>query len=218
MFTGAGKSYIISTGGAAGTFDCPSSSAFASFINRYYSGNMKGVDFDIEGGQSQGVIDDLINAVKGVEGQYSNMRFSFTVASMGTTASNPIFSTTGVLVANEIKRLGLGGNYTINPMAFDYGTPSQYNCTMSGSKCEMGQSAIGALEAIHQQYGIPYGHLEVCLMVPADDGGEPLTMGDVSTVCNFIKSNGVVGIHFWSFDRDTNMSYTNAIKSACSTN
>ena len=218
MFTSAGKDYIISTGGADGSFDCPSSSAFASFIQTYYSANMKGVDFDIEVGQGQAVVDDLINAVKGVEGTYSNMRFSFTVAALGTTSANPIFNSTGVLVANQIKSLGLGGNYTINPMAFDFGSASSSNCVVSGGVCEMGQSAIAAVEAVNQQYGTPYGHLEVTVMVPDDDEGEQLTMSDVSTLCSWLKSNGAAGIHFWSFDRDTSLTYTNAIKSACGTN
>ena len=108
IFTAAGKDYIPSTGGADGSFDCPSSSAFASFIQTYYSANMVGVDFDIEVGQSQAIVDDLINAVKGVEGTYPSMRFSFTIASLGGSA-NPILGTEGVLVVNQIKSLGLGG-------------------------------------------------------------------------------------------------------------
>src|SRR5579872_4185801 len=217
-FVSAGKKYIISTGGANGQFDCPSAAAFASFINTYYSANMVGVDFDIEVNQSQAVIDDLINAVKGVESQFPKLRFSFTLQSLGTTAANPVFNVTGVTVIDEIKRLGLGGNYTINPMAFDYGNVSSNNCVVVNGTCEMGQSAIGAMEAINQQFGTPYNHQEVTLMVPADDGGMKLTTSDVSTVCNWIKSNGVAGIHFWAFDRDTNLTYSKAIMSACSTN
>ena len=85
QFTGAGKDYIISTGGAAGSFDCPSASGLESFINTYYSANMLGVDFDIETGQSQSVINDLVTSAKGAESAYPNMRFSFTLASFGST-------------------------------------------------------------------------------------------------------------------------------------
>jgi len=58
--TGAGINYILSTGGAAGTFSCGSDAGFASFINRWASPNLIGIDFDIEAGQSQTVISDLI--------------------------------------------------------------------------------------------------------------------------------------------------------------
>src|SRR5579863_7605622 len=86
-FVNAGKSYIVSTGGADGVFDCPSNSGMQTFIDTYYSGNMRGVDYDIEGGQSQAIIDDLINASKYAEGQYPEMRFSFTVATLGAASS-----------------------------------------------------------------------------------------------------------------------------------
>ena len=74
------------------------------------------------------------------------------------------------------------------------------------------------MESISSEYGIPYGHIEVTVMVPDDDEGESLTMADVSTVCSFAKSNGVAGIHYWSFDRDTSMTYAKAIMSDCGAN
>ncbi len=217
-FVSAGKDYIISTGGAAGSFDCPSASGMVSFINTYYSANMLGVDFDIESGQSQTVINDLVNSAKGAESSYPNLRFSFTLASFGSTAANPILNSTGVAVVNAIKSSGLGGNYTINPMAFDFGSPNPTYCTVVGGVCEMGQSAIAAMEAVNSQFGIPYGHIEVTLEVPTDDGGAPFTMSDVTTVCSWIKSNGVAGIRYWSLDRDTGATYASAIKSACGAN
>ncbi len=216
QFTSAGKDYIISTGGAAGSFDCPGS--LGSFISTYYSSNMLGVDFDIETGQSQGVINDLVNAAKGAESSYPNLRFSFTLASFGSTAANPILNSTGVAVVNAIKSSGLGGNYTVNPMAFDFGSPNPTYCTVVGGVCEMGQSAIAAMEAVNSQFGIPYGHIEVTLEVPTDDGGAAFTMANVTTVCSWIKSNGVAGIRYWSLDRDTGATYASAIKSACGAN
>lgn len=47
----AGKQYILSTGGAAGSFTCSSDAGFQSFIQKYLSANLVGVDFDIEAGQ-----------------------------------------------------------------------------------------------------------------------------------------------------------------------
>src|SRR5262245_30256048 len=58
-----GKYYTISTGGAAGAFRCSSDAGFDTFIRRYNSSRMLGVDFDIEAGQSQADIQNLIQRV-----------------------------------------------------------------------------------------------------------------------------------------------------------
>ncbi len=63
-FKAAGKKYILSTGGAAGIFTCGSDDGFASFISRYNSPNLVGIDFDIEGGQTPQQIADLVQRVK----------------------------------------------------------------------------------------------------------------------------------------------------------
>ena len=218
-FVSAGKDYIISTGGQAGSFTCGSAAGLAAFINRYNSANMLGVDFDIESGQSSATINSLVSAVKGVQGQFPNMRFSFTVASFGAAGlGQGILNSTGQAVMNAIQSTGLGGHWTINPMAFDYGSPNPSFCTVVNGTCEMAQSAIGAMESINQGWGTPYSNIEVTLEVPTDDGGAPFTMGDVTTLCNWVRSNGVAGVHFWSLDRDTGLTYTKAIPSACGTN
>ena len=48
----AGVKYIISTGGAAGSFTCGSDAGMSTFIGRWASPGLVGVDFDIEAGQS----------------------------------------------------------------------------------------------------------------------------------------------------------------------
>ena len=47
---------------------------------------MLGVDYDIELGQSQAIIDDLINSAIAGEKQYPNMRFSFTLQTVGASS------------------------------------------------------------------------------------------------------------------------------------
>jgi hypothetical protein len=202
-FVNAGKYYIVSTGGSVSAFDCPSSPAFPSFIETYYSANMLGVDFDIELGQSQAIIDDLINAAIAGEQAYPNMRFSFTIQTEGA-ASDPDLNANGTLVVNEIKRLGLGGNYYIDLMAFDYGSVSSGTCVVSGSNCDMAQSAIAAAESLNSNFGIPYSHIELCLMIGQADAGasETTSLANVDTVVAWAKSVGLGGIHYWSFDRD----------------
>jgi Carbohydrate binding module (family 6)/Protein of unknown function (DUF1573) len=203
-FVNAGKRYVVSTGGADGAFDCPSNSGMQTFINHYYSANMAGVDYDIEGGQSQGIIDDLINSTKYAEGQYPNMRFSFTVATLGASTTGSDLNSLGDLVMSEIGRLGLGGNYYVDLMAFDYGGASSSVCVVSGGNCDMAQSAIAAAESLHSNFGTPYSHIELCLMIGQADSGptETLSLANVDTLVAWGKSVGLGGFHFWSFDRD----------------
>jgi hypothetical protein len=204
-FVNAGKNYIISTGGAAGTFDCSSGQGLINFINRYKSPNLVGIDFDIEGGQSQQVVDNLINATKVAQGQFPNLQFSFTIPSLGSLAANPITGgSVGTTVVNEIKRLGLSGNYVINLMTFDYGSTNPNNCVVVNNLCDMGQSAIAAAQALNQQSGIPFNHIGLTQDIgQADTQDEVTSLHDIDTISAFVKSNGLVTTRFWAFDRDT---------------
>jgi chitinase len=204
-FVNAGKNYIISTGGANGVFDCPSGTALIGFINTYNSANLVGIDFDIEGGQSQQVIDNLINATIAAEKQFPNLVFSFTIQSLGTTAANPITGgSVGTTVVSEIKRLGLGGNYVVNLMAMDYGSTTASNCVVVNSRCDMGQSAVQAAQALNQQSGIPLNHIGLTVDIGQNDTQDEVTsLANVDTICNFAKSSGLRAVRFWSFDRDT---------------
>jgi len=200
-FAAAGKYYIISTGGAAGTFLCPTSSGFVSFIQSYYTPQMLGVDFDIEGGQSQTDINNLVQDVKAAEATYPKMRFSFTVATLGGNGS-PALGTLGVEVVDAIQTIGLS-SYTINLMTMDYGSAIASNCVVVSGACEMGQSAVQAAEDLHSQFNVPYANMELTPMIGGNDtSGETFTIADVATVSSFVRQNGLAGVHFWSFDRD----------------
>ena len=204
-FVNAGKNYIISTGGANGSFDCSSGQGLINFINRYNSANLVGIDFDIELGQSQQLIDDLINATMAAEKQFPNLQFSFTIQSLGSQSANPITGgSAGTTVVNEIKRLGLGGNFVINLMTFDYGSTTPSNCVVVNNLCDMGQSAIAAATALHQQSGIAFNHIGVTMMIGrADTQDEVTSLQDIDTINAFVKSNGLTTSRYWSFDRDT---------------
>ena len=94
LFTAANVNYVISTGGAAGMFTCGTDAGMAAFIDRYASSNLVGIDFDIEGGQTQQVINDLVQRVAVAQRKYPGLRFSFTLATLApsqqgaTTASS----------------------------------------------------------------------------------------------------------------------------------
>jgi len=200
-FVGAGKYYVISTGGADGTFLCPTASAFLAFVESYYTSSMVGVDFDIEAGQTQSQIDDLVQDVQAAQAQYPGMRFSFTVPTLGGSA-NPALGYEGVLVMNAIAKFSLS-NYLIDLMTMDYGSASPYNCVVAKGKCEMGKSAVRAATDLHRQFGVPYAQIEITPMIGGNDSqGETFTLADVKTVSSFVRRNHLAGVHFWSFDRD----------------
>ena len=198
----AGKSYIVSTGGAAGSFTCGSDAGFSKFIQTYYSANMLGVDFDIEAGQSQGDINNLIQRVIVAQRTYPNLRFSFTIATLGGNSPQSL-GETGVMVMNAIQAAGLT-NYTINLMTMDYGSAIPGNCVVGSSgSCDMGQSAVQAAINLHGYYGVPYSQIELTPMIGGNDTqDEVFTTADVATVSAFATQNGLAGVHFWSFDRD----------------
>ncbi|HEY9028876.1 MAG TPA: glycosyl hydrolase family 18 protein, partial [Burkholderiaceae bacterium] len=202
QWVGAGKKYIISTGGANGVFTCGSDAGFESFIQRYNSSSLQGIDFDIEGGQSQSTIDNLVSRVKTAQGTHPNLRFSFTLATLGGSASNSLNSL-GAMVMNSIKSHGLT-NYYVNLMTMDYGSANAQNCTLgSNGKCEMGQSAIQAAINLHTFYGTPYNQIEITPMIGGNDAqDEVFTIADVDTLSTWALTNGIAGIHFWSLDRD----------------
>ena len=202
QWVGANKKYIISTGGANGVFTCGSDANFESFIQRYNSASLQGIDFDIEGGQSQDVINNLVARVKVAQANHPGLRFSFTLATLGGNAPQSL-GAIGVNVMNAIKSAGLTGYY-VNLMAMDYGSAIASNCTLgSGGKCDMAQSAINSAVNLHNYWGVPYNQIEVTPMIGGNDAtDEVFTIANVDTLSSWAKANGIAGIHFWSLDRD----------------
>ena len=203
QWVSAGKKYIISTGGQAGVFTCGSDANFEAFIQRYNSSSLAGIDFDIEGGQSQDVINNLVARTKVAQANHPNLRFSFTLAVFGGNMANDL-GTLGIEVMNAIQSYGLT-NYYINVMAMDYGSTSAGNCAIaSNGSCDMGQSAINAATSVHNFYGVPYSHIEVTPDIGQNDtSDEVFTLANADTLAAWAKANGLGGIHFWSLDRDT---------------
>jgi hypothetical protein len=200
----AGLNYVVSTGGAAGTFTCGSTAGMESFIARYASPHLVGIDFDIEGGQSQSDIQNLVNAAAGAQSQYPNLQFSFTLATLA--ASDGSYGGVNSL-GNEVVQAVLGSsmkNYVINLMTMDFGSASSGVCVVVSGSCEMGQSAIQAVKNLEHTYGIAAGKIAVTPMIGLNDNtAETFTAADVDTLTNYVKSNGLAGLHFWSLDRDT---------------
>jgi len=219
LFVNAGKRYIVSTGGAAGSFTCGSDTGFTTFIERYKSANLVGIDFDIESGQTQAQIDSLIQRVKNAQSKYPNLHFSFTLATLAqnnsssptavemcTKAPNSLGSV-GTTVMQRIKALGLT-NYFINLMTMDYGTGTGV-CVMNGGACDMGQSAIQAAMNLHNYWGVSYFNIELTPMVGTNDvASDVFSLSDADTMDHFVIWNGIRGVHYWSMDRDPGLTFS----------
>jgi len=202
-FERAGVDYIISTGGAAGIFTCASDAGMERFIARYDSPRLIGVDFDIEAGQTSEALTALVQRVRSAQFHHPRLRFSFTLATLaasdGSLASlNPL----GEQVLQAIRGAGLG-DYYINLMVMDYGPAIPGNCVVTGGVCDMGKSAIQAVENVHARYGIPMHRIELTPMIGVNDvTANVFTLDDALLTAQFVRARRLGGLHFWSLDRD----------------
>jgi hypothetical protein len=205
LLTRAGVNYIVSTGGAAGAFSCASDAGFATFINRWVSPNLIGVDFDIEVGQSQTDILNLVRRIGPAHTAHPELRFSLTLATLANTDGSESLDATGVQVVQGVNTVfgTIPSFVTINLMTMDYGAPSQSVCVVSNGTCDMGQSAIQAARNLHMHHGIPFANIEVTSMIGGNDvQSNVFKLTDVNTVASFALQNQLAGVHFWSYDRD----------------
>ena len=207
----AGLKYVVSTGGEDGVFTCGSTAGMESFIARYASPDLVGIDFDIEGGQTESDIQDLVASAAGAQAEYPKLQFSFTIATLG--ASDGGYGGVNSL-GNEVVDAVLGSglkNYVINLMTMDFGSASSSVCVVVNGACEMGQSSIQAVKNLEHTYGIPAGKIAVTPMIGLNDNtAETFTTADVDTLTSYATANGLAGLHFWSLDRDTPCSDTYA--------
>lgn len=211
LLDAAGVDYIVSTGGAAGTFKCSDPAGMVTFIERYMSPHMVGVDFDIEGGQSQADIDALVQQAAYAQGMYPNLRFQFTLATLAASdGSHAGVNSVGAMVVDAVKSAGID-HYTINLMAMDYGRTGSNVCVVVDGQCDMGQSAVQSAENLMYSFGIPASRIELTPMIGVNDvASELFTVADIDTVVDYATSHGLAGVHYWSLDRDTACSNTHA--------
>jgi hypothetical protein len=215
--------YILSTGGAAGSFTCGSDAGFNAFVDRWVSPHLIGIDFDIEAGQSQAVIGALIDRIRAAHTRYPGLRFSLTLATLannngGSTAQSlganvqDSFNVYGDETLQAVKStFGFDGTaatwpsyVTVNLMTMDYGSPSPGVCVVAGGVCDMGQSAIQAAYNLHDKWGVPYSNIELTPMIGGNDvQSEQFTLANADTITAFAIAQQLAGIHYWSYDRDT---------------
>lgn len=219
----SGLKYVLSTGGAAGSFSCGSDAGMNAFLDRWAGPNLIGLDFDIEAGQSSAVIANLITRIRSAHVRYPGLRFSLTLATLAASqagqstaralggAAVDSLNLYGVTTLNAVKSsLGWDGTsagwpsyVTVNLMTMDYGGPGPGVCLLSGGQCQMGQSALQAAYNLHDRWNIPYANIELTPMIGGNDvQGETFTLADAATVARFAIAQGLAGVHYWSYDRD----------------
>jgi hypothetical protein len=129
-FVRVGVDYIISTGGAAGVFTCATDAGMESFIARYDSPRLIGIDFDIEAGQTAAAIGALVQRVRSAQFHHPRLRFSFTLATLAASEDSVgSLNALGEQVLQAIRGAGLG-DYYVNLMVMDYGAAIPGNCVV----------------------------------------------------------------------------------------
>jgi hypothetical protein len=206
LLDAAGVSYVVSTGGAAGAFTCASDADFATFLARWMSPHLVGVDFDLEVSQPQAVITDLVRRIAPAHAAHPGLRFSFTIATLANTAAGESLNATGVATVQALTTVfgaTLPSYVTINLMTMDYGGPSTFVCAVVNGACDMGQSAVQAAKDLNANHHIPFANIEITPMIGGNDVQTNIfRLTDVNTVASFATANHLAGVHYWSYDRD----------------
>lgn len=203
-FERAGVDYIISTGGGGGLFTCATDAGMDRFIARYDSKRLVGIDFDIEGEQTEAQIDSMVKRARHAQRKRPGLRFSFTVATHAATdGSRHSLNATGEAILKAVRRNGLR-DAVFNLMVMDYGPGEPAKCVVRAGVCDMGKSAIQAARNVHQKYGIPYARIELTAMIGVNDVvSNVFTLEDAQVVADAVKKMKLAGLHYWSLDRDT---------------
>ncbi len=207
LLTAAGIDYIISTGGAAGSFFCSSDAGFATFLGRWMSPHLVGVDFDIEAGQSEADILELVRRIDVAHDAHPGLRFSLTIATLGNTDGGESLNIKGIQTLQAVETVfgGVPSFVTINLMTMDYGAPSPFVCVVANGTCDMGQSAIQAALNLNARHGVPLSNIELTPMIGGNDvQSNVFRPADVNTMSSFVLNSGLAGVHYWSYDRDVN--------------
>ena len=214
LFEANKTQYIVSTGGAAGAFQCSSVDDMRTFLNRYHytSPYFNGLDFDIEGGYNEQQLIDLMNVTAELQKE-KNFRVSLTLAT--TATSNSTLNSLGIWAINAANQAGL--HYNINLMVMDFGASGCQ--TKTDGTCDMAASAEFAAEEVSKMYNIPLSQIELTPMIGGNDVSDEITtLSDMQKIALYVKDNNLAGLHYWSFDRDTPCNTTTKWASATCNN
>jgi hypothetical protein len=197
-------SYIISTGGQGGVFTCASDEGMARFVERYLSPGLKGIDFDIEAGQTAAQVESLIQRAMYAQKRWPHLRYSFTVATHAASdGSRQSLNKQGEGILAALRKAGMQ-DYVLNLMVMDYGPASRKVCVVRKGLCDMGASATQAAHNVHRKYGVPYRQIALTAMIGVNDVVSNVhSIADVERMVKDARRLKLAGLHYWSHDRDT---------------
>jgi hypothetical protein len=204
-FVAGGRHYAVSTGGQAGQFTCASDAAFERFLQTYASPMLEGVDFDIEGSQTEAAVDALAQRIAAARPRHPGLRWSVTIATLGGDRARSL-APIGDLTLAALRRHGLldAPEVVVNLMVMDYGPATPASCIVGADgRCDMGLSAVHAAERLHADWGVPWSRIELTPMIGGNDTpDQAFRLRDVDTMSAFVRAHGLAGVRFWSVDRD----------------
>ena len=204
----AGRNFIVATGGEAGIFTCADPLAAERFVQRYASPRLVGFDFDIEGRQSPEQIDALVRSAAHIQQQWPALHLMFTLATHAATdGTERSLNATGERVLQALHKHGLAKTAIINLMVMNYGPPDSKWCAVATSgtspRCDMGRSALQAVNNVHRKYDVPLGRIAITAMLGENDVvGNVTTVEDAEHMFDGARRLGLAGVHYWSLDRD----------------
>jgi hypothetical protein len=195
--------YIISTGGQGGVFTCASDAGMEKFVSRYLSPRLRGIDFDIEAGQTAEQVDSLIQRAMYAQKRWPHLRYSFTVATHAASdGSRQSLNAQGEGILAALRKAGMQ-DYVLNLMVMDYGPASKKVCVVRKGLCDMGASAAQAARNVHEKYGIPYRQIALTAMIGVNDVVSNIhSIADVKTMVRDARRLQLAGLHYWAHDRD----------------
>lgn len=202
-FARAKVGYVVSTGGEGGAFTCASAEGLRAFIRRYESPYLLGIDFDIESKQTPQQLRDLARSVAGVQAGGSRLRFSFTLATHAASdGSGQSLNRLGETVLAALRDEGVKA-YVVNLMVMNYGPAQPAFCVPAGAACDMGRSALQAVENVRRRYGLAPEQIAVTAMLGENDVlANVFTPDDAGLLAANARQARLAGLHYWSLDRD----------------
>lgn len=205
-FVAAGQRYVVSTGGEGGQFLCDNDAGMERFIARYASPMLAGIDLDIEAGQTEADIDDLVRTVGRAMTRHPGLRFSFTLPTHAGTEPPRGLNALGERVMAAIARHRLQ-TPVINLMVMNYGPATAEHCVLAegeaSARCDMGRSAAQAARNVAARHGLPLTRVAVTLMPGVNDVvGNVTSVSDARRIAEDARRLGLAGVHHWSLDRD----------------
>jgi hypothetical protein len=203
LLEAAGIDFIVSTGGEAGRFGCASAQGMEDFLAHYRSPRLVGIDFDIEGERTASELASLTRQIAGAQTRHPDLRWSFTVPTFaGNDAARAGLNPLAAAVLAAARSNGVH-DFIVNLMGMDYGAPSPAVCVAVDYTCDMARSAVQAADNLHAQFGVPYARIELTVMLGSNDtAGSVTRLQDVRAIAQYVRDQGLAGLHYWSLDRD----------------